>query len=243
MAAAQSSASNLQRGLSSLGEGIGDALKQYGKNKEERETYEGLIAGEAQRATENKPFYDQVKGGDGDANVSAEQAEGEAPNFLESISGGKKLYSKFLDGDASRADMKAIYANLAMYNAQGSQMVQRLQIEKLVQDKRDRYSYNYAMSNKPPQTEPELEERHLTENVLPIDSPEDAREMGLMFGRDPREWAAKNDIPIVSRHSNEQGEWLAEGISPEHFVPFMGSMGKGIAEAPAEAIKRFGAGV
>ena len=62
LGASMTAAANLQKGIASAGETIGDALKKYGENKAKSEKYDGMIAGEFQRAVENRKFYDGYKG-------------------------------------------------------------------------------------------------------------------------------------------------------------------------------------
>lgn len=61
MGAAMQSAANTQRGLEQIGSTIGDALKTYGKRKEESEMLDGLIQGQAQRALELNQFLGSDK--------------------------------------------------------------------------------------------------------------------------------------------------------------------------------------
>jgi len=190
MAAAQSSANNLQKGIASLGEGIGDALKQYGKNKEESEMLSGLIEGAAQRATENQPFYDRLSGKEAppearelspedaasappgithavteDAGVGSSAIAtrpGEAPdpaaNFLSDIAGGKKLYDKFMANDASRAEKKAILANLQMYNAKGEHLMKQFQMKQMfAQDAVNQSVYNPRQGAETREAVPDVE--------------------------------------------------------------------------------------
>jgi hypothetical protein len=190
MAAAQSSANNLQKGIASMGEGIGDALKQYGKNKEESEILSGLIEPAFQQAVENKSFYDRLSGKEAppearelspedaasappgithavteDAGVGSSAIAtrpGEAPdpaaNFLSDIAGGKKLYEKFKAGDASRADKKAILANLQMYNAKGEHLMKQFQMKQMfAQDAVNQSVYNPRQGAETREAVPDVE--------------------------------------------------------------------------------------
>ena len=60
MGAAMTSAANYQRGFESLGKGIGEALEQYGRNKDERELLEGDIDAIKQIVESNPQRYHDV---------------------------------------------------------------------------------------------------------------------------------------------------------------------------------------
>jgi len=197
MGAAMTSATNLQKGMASAGEGIGAALKQYGKNKEEAEMLTALIEPAFQRAAENKPFYDRLSGKEAppearelapedaasappgithavteDAGIGSPAVAtrpGAAPdpaaNFLSDIAGGKKLYEKFKAGDASRAEKKAILANLQMYNAKGEHLMKQFQMKQMfAQDAVNRSAYNPIQGAETREAVPDVE-RFESDNV------------------------------------------------------------------------------
>ena len=179
MGAAMTSAGNIQRGLTSMGESLGKALEQYGRNKEKSETMDGLIGAAAMQAAENKPFYDRLQGSEAPRELSPEDravappgithsvkseqgvtTPGPAPgaDFLAEAAGGQKLYDKFLAGNASLADKSAILANLQMYNAKGDQLFKRMQMNQLLaQDAVNRNDY------------PLIEDLPTVESVPPVD--------------------------------------------------------------------------
>ena len=61
LGASMTSAANLQKGIASVGESIGDALKQYGKNKAEKQEWEAMIPQLAAEAIETRKFLEGDK--------------------------------------------------------------------------------------------------------------------------------------------------------------------------------------
>jgi hypothetical protein len=215
MAAAQSSANNLQKGLASLGEGVAAGLKQYGKNKDERDLLEGDVD-----AIKNIVESDPARYADIARDETNIKKFGEVPDM--SLS---KL----------RAYSTSLRTQMAAVDRRDAQSIQDLQRQKLQSEADDRKGFQAAMGIVP-KVEPQMQTQFGEKTVLPV-KPNEAGALGWFAADRPEEYSAdvlKPGVPVVS-----EGQDTA---SRKDIRDFYGGMAARVMPGISEAIGRFGAG-
>ena len=223
MAAAQSSATNLQKGIAGLGEGVAAGIKQYGKNKEERDLLEGDVD-----AIKNIVESDPARYADIARDETNIKKFGEVPDM--SLS---KL----------RAYSTSLRTQLAAVDRSAAQELQGYQLAEAKAKAADRENFAAALANRPSLTDPQMQTQYGEKTVLSV--PQGEYKPGRSYGRELGMEAAWNPtgfqekvltpgVPIVS-----EGQ---ETISPKDFREFYGGMADQVMPGVAEKLKNFGRG-
>ena len=215
MGAAMTSAANYQRGFESLGKGIGEALEQYGRNKDERELLEGDIDAIKQIVESNPQRYHDVA-----TNEDNIKKFSEVPDMN---LGKLRAYAMNL-----RTQMGAVDRKVA-------QDIQELQRQKLLRDEAAVDAYSDALANRPKAVVPVMQEQRGTKTVLPIKQGQ-SEKFGEFAASRPEEVTEmlQSGVPIVSGDR--------DSLVPEDFRGMASGFGRAAARPTIEAIKKFAGG-
>lgn len=197
MGAAMTNAANIQKGLSSMGDSLGQALEQYGKNKDERELLEGDISAIKQIVESDPQRYHDVA-----TNEDNIKKFSEIPDMN---LGKLRAYAMNLRTQMGAVDRRA------------AQELQSLQLEVARNQLSDRQAYSDAVKNAVSPTAPVYEDKVRDVSVIPEGGAElvgqAASKMPFWDKYDPRNIVSEGRDTISPEDVRGFAKGLGKGIA------------------------------